>query len=129
MSSRLEAILSTILTSYGMKQKLIDYLFELSLLGVMLRSFIVGASISDALVIITLILAIVYKKDFLIKKKVDDKAELESKIQESQSLLKTDIDILKNEIMSLKIDKGFKMTSNPMLKSPQMGTNEQIRRF
>jgi hypothetical protein len=108
-------------------QKLKEYFYELSLLGVIGRSFVVGPTFSDALIIVALVAAVVYKKDYLFKSKIDDKAELLAKIEAERASVKSEMDLLKNEIIALKIDKGFK---NTMLKSPTMGGSiEQIRRF
>lgn len=101
--------------------KLREYLFEMSLLAIMVRSFIAGASISDALVLVTLVGAILYTKEYLYKTKMDDKAEL-----------KEEMIVLKNEIASLKLDRGFKQSgilNNKVQFFTNDEHNEPIRRF
>lgn len=81
----------------------------------MARSFISGASLSDALVMITLIVAVVYKKDYLSKSKIEDKTALEE-----------DIKLIKNEISAIKLNTAVKAKAlNPVA----FITDEQIRRF
>ncbi len=98
-------------------EKIKGYLFEASLLAVMFRSFIIGPSVSDAVVLITLVGAILYKKEYLNRQKIEDKAEL-----------KEDIRILKNEISGLKLDRGFRQSVTAP-KIQYVEPNEQVRRF
>ena len=57
-----------------MKYNLKDYLLELSFVVLLLRFLVMGTSISDAMVLITLVISIVYTKNYLKKEKqtVDD---------------------------------------------------------
>lgn len=50
-----------------MKINLKDYLLELSFLILLVRFLIMGTSISDAIVLITLVISIVYTKNYLRK--------------------------------------------------------------
>lgn len=51
----------------SMKINLKDYLLELSFLILLIRFLIMGTSISDAIVLITLVISIVYTKNYLRK--------------------------------------------------------------
>jgi hypothetical protein len=72
-------------------------LFECILLGVMARSFVVGPTASDAAVVIALVAAIVYVKDYLNRNKVEKSEEI-----------KKELDHIKNEVNALKLDRGIK---------------------
>lgn len=98
-------------------EKIKGYLFELSLLAIMGRSFLTGPTISDALVIITMVGAILYTKEFLNKKKIDDKAEIREELR-----------VLKNEIAALKLDRGIRSSTTPM-KTQYFEANSEVRRF
>lgn len=80
--------------------KLKENLFEIFLLLYSIRSFAVGPSISDALIAITLVISIVYIKNFLKKEKIEDKESLSK-----------DIDMLKQELAKIKLDRGIKQVS------------------
>jgi hypothetical protein len=88
-------------------------LFECILLGVMTRSFIVGPTASDAAVIMTLVAAIVFTKDYLSRNKSDHAAESAKELEH-----------LKNEINALKLDRGIKKIS-----TVPMGAVSDLRRF
>lgn len=78
-------------------EKISQNLFELATLCFMLRSFVVGPNISDALILISLIISIVYTKNYLNRNKLDlEKATYE------------DIKMIKNELSMLKLDRGLK---------------------
>lgn len=82
----------------------------------MARSFFVGATISDAIVMITLISAVVYKKDYLTKSKLEDKASLEE-----------DIRLIKNEMSAIKLHTAIKAKSP--LGQVTFVSDDQIKRF
>jgi hypothetical protein len=77
--------------------KIKEHIFELAMLAVLIRSFIAGASISDALVLITLVLSIVYTKSYLNRKKLDIEAEVLA-----------DIKAVKEQLNMIKLDKGIR---------------------
>ncbi len=83
--------------------KIKEHLFELAMLAVLLRSFIAGASISDALVLITLIISIVYTKSFIFRKKVDVESEIVA-----------DVKALKEQLSMIKLDKGIRKVGAPI---------------
>lgn len=85
-----------------------ENLFELASFCFMVRSFISGPTISDALILITLIISIVYTKNYLNQNKLD----LSNSVQD-------DIKLLKNEISMLKLERGFKkvVTNGPTTQS------------
>ena len=97
-------------------EKVKQWLFEALLLGITVRSFIAGASLSDALVCITLIAGIIYTKEYLFKHKVNDRQILEDRMT-----------ILGNEIASLKLDRAMRRAPTTI---SQLGavTNEQPQR-
>ena len=88
-------------------------LFECILLGIVLRSFIVGPTASDAAVIIALVGAIVFVKDYLNR----------NKVSLSEGITK-EIEQLKNEINALKLDRSIKKATPTAL-----GDNLGVRRF
>lgn len=91
-------------------------LFELALFATLCRSFIIGPTISDSIVIMTLVCAITYVKEYLNKNKIDDYATFVK-----------DLDMIKTELSLIKLDKGFK---KPVLNSPLGVLNgEETRRF
>lgn len=82
-------------------EKIKEHLFELAMLAVLLRSFIAGATMADALVLITLVVSIVYTKSYLSRKKVD----VELSIVE-------DVKGLKEQLQMIKLDKGIRKVGN-----------------
>ena len=91
-------------------------LFELSLFATLCRSYVVGPNISDSLVVMSLIVAITYVKDYLNKDKIDDYTQFTK-----------DLELIKNEISMVKMERSFKKQT---LQSP-IGVNslDEIRRF
>ena len=94
-------------------------LFEVILLGVVARSFIVGPTGSDAAIVIALVAATVYVKDYLTRHKLNDYEELRKEITN-----------MKEHVTAIKLDKGIKPMA--MLRSPTSmtgQTDEKVRRF
>jgi hypothetical protein len=77
--------------------KIKEHLFELAMLAILVRSFITGASISDALVLITLVISIVYTKFYMNRKKLDIASDIID-----------DVKGLKEQISMMKLDKGIR---------------------
>ena len=48
-----------------------EYLFELCLVGLLIKSMIAGATIADSLVLISLVISVCYAKYYLVKKQAD----------------------------------------------------------
>jgi shikimate 5-dehydrogenase len=57
-----------------------EYLSELALFALFCRIVFLGAGIGDAIAVIALVLSMGYNK-WLVKNKIDDRAELEQKIE------------------------------------------------
>lgn len=89
-------------------------LFEFALLGTLCRSFVVGPTLSDSLVIVALVAVLAFTKHYLNAKKINDV----SKINE-------DINLLKNEVSTIKLSGGMRKTQ---LSSP-MEELVNVRRF
>ena len=81
--------------------KLKENLFEIFLCLYSIRSFVVGPTISDALIAIFLIISIVYTKNYLRKEEVSDK----------ESIVK-DIEAMKQQIAKLNLDQGIKKVAS-----------------
>ena len=96
--------------------KIKEHLFELAMLAILLRSFIAGASISDALVLITLIVSIVYTKSFIFRKKVDVETEIVA-----------DVKALKEQLNMIKFDKGIRKVGVVNGEANQSGLQAPIR--
>ena len=77
--------------------KIKEHLFELAMLAILIRSFIAGASMADALVLITLVLSIVYTKSYLQRNKLDIEAEVLVVIK-----------AVKEQLNMIKLDKGIR---------------------
>ena len=94
--------------------KIKENLFELGIFAFMCRSFVVGPSVSDALVLISLIISIVYVKHFLNR----------NKLLVEESVI-SDIKMLKEELNKIKLDKGIRRLSGETSQNNSIGT--QIR--
>lgn len=81
--------------------KIKENLFEVFLCLYSLRSFIVGPTISDAIIAIFLILSIVYIKNYLKKDSINDK-----------EIIQKDIQQLKQEIAKITLDRGIRQLGN-----------------
>lgn len=77
--------------------KLKENLFEVFLCLYSVRSFVVGPTLSDALIAVSLIISIVYAKSYLTKDKISDKEALDK-----------ELDAIKQSLAKLNLDNGIK---------------------
>lgn len=64
-------------------QKAKEYLFELCLVGLLLKTMVAGATIPDSLVLISLVVSVCYAKYYLGQKAADLTQEQVEKIEDS----------------------------------------------
>lgn len=80
--------------------RILGYLPEMAFVGLTIRAMVMGTGIGDAVAILSLVLSIGYAK-YLNKSKVDEKAEIDKKIED-----------LSTQIQSLRMERAVKRTSN-----------------
>lgn len=80
--------------------KLVEYLLELSFIALMVRCLALGATPGDAILGISLVIAICYKHYYILRNKVNDKEELLNQIE-----------TIKSAVISMKM--GQSLTRRP----------------
>lgn len=95
--------------------KLSNYGLELAFLAILIRMLLLGTGIGEAIVAISLVISITYKKFYLGHKKIEDKEQIMN-----------EIDSIKGAISSLRIQ-----TSTIVKKSNEKETHSlnSVRRF
>lgn len=93
--------------------KLSNYGLELAFLAILIRMLILGTGIGEAIVAISLVISITYKKFYLNHKMIEDKEEIMK-----------EIDSIKGAISSLRIQ-----NSTIVKKTNEKENNSPIRRF
>jgi hypothetical protein len=94
-------------------KKYLEYLLEIVLSAVLIRSLLIGPTIGESLLLICLVISITYKTYYIEKNRIDDKEDINKQIEE-----------LKNAITSMKLNTSIRKAANE--KEP---TNLSIRRF
>lgn len=94
--------------------KLVEYLLEVSFIALMVRCLICGANLGEAIIGISLVIAICYKHYYIIRNQINDKAILIDQLEQ-----------LKSAIISIKM--GQNLTRKPYETIKEETT--PIRRF
>jgi len=69
-------------------QKVKPYLFELCLIGLLVKTMLAGSTIADALVLISLVVSVCYTKYYLGKKKADLTDEQNKQLEDLSQKMK-----------------------------------------
>ncbi len=91
-------------------ENVISRLFECAFVSILIRSFIMGPSISDALVLITLVGALVYKQ-VLNKAKISIEDQLKKQMEVMESQLNLRIDEIGNKVSTINLKQGINRLS------------------
>jgi hypothetical protein len=105
-------------------QKIVSYLLEVSFIALLVKSLIFTPGLSEALILISLVVSICYKHLYLTKSKIEDR----DLIKQELDSFKEDVEAVKNAIMSMKLAQNI---SKPGKLSSVTNEKENIpvRRF
>lgn len=91
-------------------EKIISKLFGGAFIAILIRSFLVGPDISDAMVLISLIVGLVSVM-FIEKNKLALESQLDSKLNLMGSQLQSKIDELNNKVSAIHLKQGINRIS------------------
>ena len=87
-------------------EKILNWLFASAFVSVLIRSFLVGASISDAVVLISLIAALIYSQ-VIVQKKIDSEEKLKEEMKIITDALHARMDEIGNKVSAINLKQGI----------------------
>lgn len=94
-----------------------EYLLELAFLALLVRIVAIGCGLGEALAVVSLVGSMAYNK-WLAKAKLDDKAELETRLEAALKEVNEKFDDMSNKVNSLSMNQSVKRTAPNEQKTP-----------
>jgi len=105
-----------------------DYLLELAFLALLIRVVAIGCGLGEALALVSVVVSMAYNK-WLVKNKIEDRAELEARLDAALKDVNEKFDSMSNKVNSLSMNQSMKRTEPNEQKTPISGLGTAKRYF
>lgn len=105
-------------------KKLSAYLLEVAFIALLVRTLVIGCGIGEALALISIVISIVYR-EYLAKGIIQDKVELESRLELALKEVNEKFDDMSNKVNSLSMNQSMKRISTNEPKAQQIDSTKR----